>query len=590
MAPYTSKGSYIIGGAASSGQLHQSYSPQECPPPCPACGGLQCFCRPRFFPGQLLTDEDLTRLEHYTVEKNRLHNRYLHGHGIVCGLDVTCNPCDPKSLVVKTGYALSPCGDDIVVCKDTSVDVCDLINQCRPASRTECDPMDPPGVEPCIEGGQDWILAICYDEKPSRGITALRADLGTYSGGKCTCGGSSALGCGCQTAHHGSTQQQKMAIPSQGRRTPAPCEPTLTCETYRFMVYRPSGKRDHPATGDGPVKQKAKALFERIGEAPTEKDSPEMWLAYMHRYRQVVWELLSEEPCFSPEDKEALSKISTPDIKLYTRDNDHQTYFLEARRYIGTVSVPLIRYLLTLFCRSFKPACQPPVERNCIPLARIRIRKEDCRVLSICEIEVREHALSALLENFYSAVRPYLSKVLGVICCDWMKGPSYEIKGEMIARKMTGFGHSARTKTNGVLNGQGVEAYEAARLLENAFANPEREVSMETVVLGLLGAQDANGKPFAAPEELGNPASFLLANQLLRPEIQKMLPESWSSALALISKIGVGAITDPTKNEPSRYEKEVAELKQMVERLEEKTTKQQKIITELQKRVKTKPA
>ena len=32
-------------------------------PACPACGGLQCLCRPRFFPGQLLTDEDLNRLK-----------------------------------------------------------------------------------------------------------------------------------------------------------------------------------------------------------------------------------------------------------------------------------------------------------------------------------------------------------------------------------------------------------------------------------------------------------------------------------------------------------------------------------------------
>ena len=31
-------------------------------PRCPACNGLKCLCRPRFFPGQLLTDDDLNRL------------------------------------------------------------------------------------------------------------------------------------------------------------------------------------------------------------------------------------------------------------------------------------------------------------------------------------------------------------------------------------------------------------------------------------------------------------------------------------------------------------------------------------------------
>ena len=61
--------------------------------PCPDCGGLECLCRPRFFAGQLLTEQDLNRLDNYILAKNRLHNRYLVGHGVVCGLEVSCSPC-----------------------------------------------------------------------------------------------------------------------------------------------------------------------------------------------------------------------------------------------------------------------------------------------------------------------------------------------------------------------------------------------------------------------------------------------------------------------------------------------------------------
>src|SRR5437762_12740792 len=82
------------------------------PNPCPTCGGLECLCRPRFFAGQLLTEEDLNRLDHYIVEKNKLHNRYLHGWGVDCGLEVFCHPCEVQ-VTVTSGYALSPCGDDI---------------------------------------------------------------------------------------------------------------------------------------------------------------------------------------------------------------------------------------------------------------------------------------------------------------------------------------------------------------------------------------------------------------------------------------------------------------------------------------------
>src|SRR5262249_48722469 len=135
----------------------------ECPPPCPACGGLECLCRPRFFAGQLLTEEDLNRLERYVVEKDKLHNRYLNGWGVVCGLELVCDPCSTTNVTVRTGYALSPCGEDIVVCKEPSVNVCDLINRCRPTSHPDCDP--PWTAAPnsaCLEGVERWVLAICY--------------------------------------------------------------------------------------------------------------------------------------------------------------------------------------------------------------------------------------------------------------------------------------------------------------------------------------------------------------------------------------------------------------------------------------------
>src|SRR5512147_1637223 len=102
----------------------------ECGPTC--CCGLECLCRPRFFAGQLLTDEDLNRLDHYIVAKNRLHNRYLHGWGVVCGLEVVCSPCS-DTVTVRPGYAIGPCGEDIVVCNDQPVDVCLLIANCRDA-------------------------------------------------------------------------------------------------------------------------------------------------------------------------------------------------------------------------------------------------------------------------------------------------------------------------------------------------------------------------------------------------------------------------------------------------------------------------
>src|SRR5262245_60642441 len=232
-------------------------------PVCPVCGGLECLCRPRFFAGQLLTEDDLNRLERYVIDKNKLHNRYLFGSGVACGLEVVCTVCDDGSrgkVVVKPGYALSPCGNDIVVCRTEAVDVCDLINRCRPQT-DECLEPHAVGTE-CTDAAEDWVLAICYDEKPSRGITALRGAAAAAtckcgcSCGGCGCGGSNGSaeahgGCGCQGK--GMAYARKPSAPP--KFVAAQCEPTLICEGYRFVAYKAPKKTDKTAVWGDLIKR-----------------------------------------------------------------------------------------------------------------------------------------------------------------------------------------------------------------------------------------------------------------------------------------------------------------------------------------------
>lgn len=88
-----------------------------------ATGGGQGYSRPHFFAGQLLTEEDLQALGDYVIGKNRLHNRHLFGDGVVCGLEVTCNPCGGGTVVVQPGYALDCCGNDLLLSCPTELDV-----------------------------------------------------------------------------------------------------------------------------------------------------------------------------------------------------------------------------------------------------------------------------------------------------------------------------------------------------------------------------------------------------------------------------------------------------------------------------------
>ncbi len=60
------------------------------------CLPLPRFERVKYFYGQLLGVREFQSEQSYFFEKHRLHNRYLHGYGVICGLEVEpCSSHDP---------------------------------------------------------------------------------------------------------------------------------------------------------------------------------------------------------------------------------------------------------------------------------------------------------------------------------------------------------------------------------------------------------------------------------------------------------------------------------------------------------------
>lgn len=113
--------------------------------------------RPRFFPRQLVNATDLNAEQVYFRELMRRHNRYLHGCGVVCGLEVLLTEDDSGQpvVVVTPGHAISPQGDDIHVPELQTIRLAD-VSQCTG-----------PGQE------QRHYLALRYDELPLSPVPTL---------------------------------------------------------------------------------------------------------------------------------------------------------------------------------------------------------------------------------------------------------------------------------------------------------------------------------------------------------------------------------------------------------------------------------
>jgi len=70
--------------------------------------------RVRYFTGQVLGEDDFNTEQNYFIQKHRLHNRHLHGWGVVNGLEVSV---DKSNVVhVSPGIAIDCAGNELLLC------------------------------------------------------------------------------------------------------------------------------------------------------------------------------------------------------------------------------------------------------------------------------------------------------------------------------------------------------------------------------------------------------------------------------------------------------------------------------------------
>ena len=413
-------------------------------PTCTTCGMLECVCRPRFFAGQVLNADDLNRLDAYIRSKNRLHNRQLHGWGVVNGLEVMCNPCG-DGVAVGCGYALSPCGEDIVVCDAVTVDVCNLISRCKDAERKRgpCLPYQNPHAVDCDAGEEEWILAIRYSETPARGVKPLyaptQADCGC-GGGKatCTCGtGKASCGCGAKTASKCTCGTQTSAqcgcsSNAKPRTAPVQCEPTVVCEGFAFEVYRkpPDKVVDprQPATinPDSPLVQRFLCcyndLVKNAPQIPGAFDpaaisaNPASWNAWYQWACQYKQHLLTHYEYASGYNCDLIAKLQM--LVIVLPNPQGIVAFTWA---VVIMFLVLLDALLACLCSALLPPCPMPTDEQRVPLAVLHVAGNPCRVMRVCNWTVyRKFATTFPALQYWLSVLPYgaaLRQSLQNACC-----------------------------------------------------------------------------------------------------------------------------------------------------------------------------
>ncbi len=86
---------------------------------CPvSASDLPALTRPHYFAGQLLSAEDLRAEQEYQRARAQLHNRLLHGWGVIAGLDARSRSGE---IIVSPGLALDSYGNELILTHDASL-------------------------------------------------------------------------------------------------------------------------------------------------------------------------------------------------------------------------------------------------------------------------------------------------------------------------------------------------------------------------------------------------------------------------------------------------------------------------------------
>lgn len=553
---------------------------------CPECGGLECLCRPRFFAGQLLTEEDLNRLDYYVRARFRMHNLSLHGTGVVNGLKVLCDPCG--AVKVTVGHAISPCGDDIIVCEDAAVPICDLIRKCKMAER-KYDDCDPPRRIPntsCEDLEEEWVLAIKYDEKPTRGVVPLRTAICSSCGcgsSTCACGDS----CDCDACCEPPLRTNR----PKPRTAPETCEPTVICQGFRFCVHRkPEPVPDDPQNDrriqffddESDLIRQLQCCFELLiaaipvmpdpGQSNTVTSAQlQALVTFCCRLRQNLLDYFMRHPHTNCEVIGILNQLRCPD------PSNLDGFAMAYVQAILTLLAIWLDAIKQCFCLALLPPAPQPTCEDRIPLATVRVTAKDCKVLSVCNWTTERKMLISWPSVTYwlgsLSIWGLLREAMDNLCCSSLVGIFDDILQDDTVGTVTAAPGTAPVNTIGGLSARLDTAFAGigpriglAPNLMNLSAFTSEFVSNWNEPAGLSRVLNAASPRFRFPEA-GRPLGT--AERANLPELITMEligKPVLASFLGIVGEVDTGTPSKDVSDTARKTDDTVEELRVEMER------------------------
>lgn len=466
------------------------------------CVELQCLDRTRFFSGQLLTEADLNNEQSYWLAKSRLHNRFLHGWGVVCGMQVVCSDCDGW-VTVKPGYAIDPCGNDIIVCSEQPFNVIRAIQACcTPSKQTaNCAPLRATPPATCQDARQTWCITIEYQEEASRLVAPLKQ--AAPKSGSCSCGstkGGCGCGCGCgggakNGTHNGSvgkcscssTQTQTASVPTGA------CEPTRINEGFRLCVV-PAPPMEEPSKDPLPgsaayqARQCILQVEALILQAP--KSAQILQMDPQSAFTAVCNFLIAVKRYF------AMSNVTHCDlldqlnqIVVPSPTGQNGTYLNQLVTIVTKLGQLIVRAAFDCICMSLIPACPPNPCDDRVSLAQVTV--QGGKIVDICHFACRKQLVTLPVLYYWLSLigfdRTLQALVRGIesFCC-----------AEFDQRQVPSFGRNLYAKdsltTAGFTNPAMVNALLSNIVAQSLGANLINAASPESRAVNL---RDLAGQP-----------------------------------------------------------------------------------------------